>query len=113
MMLTQQTEVPTCPTIEPTSREGFRCTKSLRVNLAEGRRAVTKTPKHTGITGESPASHHRARCLHRIPVRLPRFVRCRVGAADRQPTQAYIDPDRQRTRCSREHAEEAVRPNRS
>src|SRR5262249_46997325 len=34
------------------SREGFRCTKSLHVNLAEGRRAVTKTPKPTGITGE-------------------------------------------------------------
>src|SRR5215831_5486334 len=60
-----------------------------------------------------PASHHRARCLHRIPTRLPRFVPCRVGAADRQPTQAHIDPDRPRTRCSREHAEEAVRPNRS
>src|SRR5215470_5289944 len=60
-----------------------------------------------------PASHHRARCLHRIPVRLPRFVPCRVGAADSQPPQAHIDPDRPRTRCSREHAEEAVRPNRS
>src|SRR5262249_58629577 len=27
-----------------------------------------------------PASPHRARCLHRIPARLPRFVPCRVGA---------------------------------
>src|SRR5262249_47689320 len=48
MMFTQQTEATTCPTIEPTSREGFRCTKSLRVNLTEGRRAVTKTPKTHG-----------------------------------------------------------------
>jgi hypothetical protein len=36
-----------------------------------------------------------------------------LGAADPQPPQAHIDPDRPRTRCSREHAEEAVRPNRS
>src|SRR5262245_25565395 len=34
------------------------------------------------------------------------------GPADRQPMQAHIDPDRPRTRCSREHAEEAVRPDR-
>src|SRR5215813_11964570 len=60
-----------------------------------------------------PASHHRARCLHRIPARLPRFVPCRVGAADRQPMQAHIDSDRPGTRCSRENADEAVRPNRS
>src|SRR5262249_15636435 len=53
-----------------------------------------------------PASPHRARCLHRIPARLPRFVPCRVGAADRQPMQAHIDSDRPRTRCSREHADE-------
>ena len=46
MMFIQQTEATTCPTIEPTSREGFRCTKSLRVNLAEGRRAVTNAETH-------------------------------------------------------------------
>ena len=153
MMFTQQTEATTCPTIEATSRERFSCTKSLRVNLAEGRRAVTKTPKHTGITrrkikleavsfddlnfsssggeqlpkrfmellnhcgGEHLVSAVRRRLIERvvftpIPARLPRFVPCRVGVADRQPTQAHIDPDRPRTQCSREHAEEAVRPNR-
>src|SRR5262245_10063735 len=53
MMFTQQTEATTCPTIEPTSREGGSAArKSLRVNLAERRRAVTKTPKHTGVHGE-------------------------------------------------------------
>src|SRR5262249_53616739 len=154
MMFTQQTEATTCPTIEPTSREGFSCTKSLRGNLAEGppsgnknaethgyyRRKIKleavsfedlkfsssggeKLPKrfiellnHCG--GEHLVSAVRRRIIERVvfteyQLELPRFVPCPVGAADRQPTQAHIDPDRPRTRCSREHAVEAVRPNRS
>src|SRR5262249_26084761 len=68
--------------------------------------------------GEHLVSAVRRRLIERVvfteyQARLPRFVPCRVGAADRQPTQAHIDPDRPRTRCSREHADEVVRPDRS
>src|SRR5215831_20196237 len=110
MMFRQQTEATTCATIEPTSREGFSCTKSLRVNLVEGRRAVTKRRNTQVLPAKDkarsrqfrrfelqfqrrrtaaetfsriaeplwwrtpclccPASHHRARCLHRMPARL-------------------------------------------
>src|SRR5215468_10499531 len=48
MMFTQETEATTCPTIEPTSREGFSCTKSLRVNLAEGAPSGNKNAETHG-----------------------------------------------------------------
>src|SRR5262249_18764467 len=60
-----------------------------------------------------PSSPYRACCLHRVSARLPRSVSCRIGAADRQPTQAHIDSDCPRTQCSREYPGEAVRPDRS
>src|SRR5215831_99359 len=50
-MFRQQTEATTCPTIEPTSRVGFSCTKSLRVNLAERGPSGNKNAETYGYYG--------------------------------------------------------------
>src|SRR5215813_15505806 len=67
--------------------------------------------------GEHLVSAVRRRLIERVvfteyQLDWPRFVPCRVGAG-RQPMQAHIDSDRPGTRCSREHADEAVRSDRS
>ena len=49
MMFTQQTEATTCPTIEPTISRGVPLQrKSLRVNVAEGRRSGNKNAETHG-----------------------------------------------------------------
>src|SRR5262249_27742024 len=48
MMFTQQTEATTCPTIEPTSREGFRCTKESACKPGRGAPSGNKNAETHG-----------------------------------------------------------------